>query len=58
MAYYRKKPVIIEAMLLTWESVPDVEAWISSGVAGFYDPSGKLIGLEIATLEGTMRAER
>ena len=53
---YRKKPVEIEAMLLTWESVPEVEAWIGAGCKGHYDPTGKLDGFAIATLEGVMLA--
>jgi hypothetical protein len=53
---FRKKPVVIEAVCLTWENVPDMERWITSGASGTYDPTGKLDGLQIVTLEGKMRA--
>jgi hypothetical protein len=53
---FRKKPVVIEAMLLDWVSVPAIEAFVTTGFKGHYDPTGKLDGVDIATLEGTMRA--
>ena len=52
---FRKRPVVIEAMQLTWESAPEVLAFCD-GKAG-YDPTGKMDHLIIRTLEGTMRAD-
>lgn len=53
MPHYRKKPVVIEAMQYTGKNAMAVLAWaklpeISEDFTG---------GLEIRTLEGTMRAD-
>lgn len=53
MAKYRKKPVVIDAMRYTGTNMADVLAW--SGLpelTEYFDG-----GLEIPTLEGTMRAD-
>ena len=57
---YRKKPVVIEAMRATPETVETVAAWCGGRVV--YDPkpsdpSDVYIALDIPTLEGVMRAE-
>jgi hypothetical protein len=64
---YRKKPVIIEAIQLTWSNWNDVCDFVGefkSGTTGCYvgqdgketsDTNGRL-GLKIATLEGVMLA--
>lgn len=57
---YRKKPVEVEAMILTRENVKEVAAWcggrvIEKGKAS--DPSDVYVALDIPTLEGVMRAE-
>lgn len=46
---YRKKPVVIEAMLLTEDNRHDVGKWCKAE-AMYYE------GIDIKTLEGTMRA--
>ena len=58
--HYRKKPVVIEAMILTRENVSEVAAWcggrvIEKGKAS--DPRDVYAALDIPTLEGAMRAE-
>lgn len=55
MAKYRKKPVVIEAMLLTEETVDEVIAFIGKEVPEKEYP-GELAGLVIETLEGEMTA--
>lgn len=52
---YRKKPVVIEAMRATPETVETVAAWCGGRVV--YDPSDVYLALDIPTLEGIMRAE-
>ena len=49
---YRKKPVEVEAVQLTKKNTDEVRNWCGAKFAG-----GKEIGLNIATLEGTMRAD-
>jgi hypothetical protein len=53
MAKYRKKPVVIEAMQYTGDNGGEVLTWANAD--GLLD-RGEAI--EIATLEGTMRADR
>ena len=55
MPQYRKKPVVIEAMLLTFGCALEVMEW--SGGKPLYDPTGKMDAMRIATLEGDMRAD-
>ncbi len=53
MGKFRKKPVVIEAMQYTGRNAVDVMEW-----AGVPEISEDLTGgIEIATLEGTMRAD-
>lgn len=57
---YRKKPVTIEAVALTPENVHAVARWCGGGVlevSRSSDPSDVYVGLDIPTLEGTMRGE-
>jgi hypothetical protein len=59
---YRKKPVVIEAMLFdgSAESGEAVEAWIGEAGAFGYASRGReepYWGVEIRTLEGTMTAD-
>lgn len=57
---FRKKPVIIEAMLLTRSNVHEVARWCGGRVieeAKSSDPSDVYIAVDIPTLEGVMRAE-
>jgi hypothetical protein len=54
MALYRKKPVIIEAQLLTRENFEDVGEW--AGVAECWGLDAPIPALHIRTLEGTMKA--
>jgi len=58
MPYYRKKPVVIEAELLSWENRERVAAWCDGKVAE-QAPSGNVYApgiVSIETLEGTMWA--
>lgn len=52
---FRKKPVVIEAMQLTPENGAEVWEWADS--KPLYDPTGKVVGLRIYTLEGDMKAD-
>ena len=57
---YRKKPVTIEAVALTPENVHAVANWCGGRVIEQgkpSDPSDVYLGLDIPTLEGTMRGE-
>lgn len=57
---YRKKPVIIEAMILTRDNIHEVARWCGGRVVEKVkpgDPTDVYIGLDIPTLEGVMRAE-
>ena len=68
MARYRKKPVVIEAVQLTWPTWGEVCSfidlpWGDDGVHGVYTKDGVItddwkdrIGLTIPTLEGNMLA--
>lgn len=49
---YRKKPVIVEARLLTENNIVSVEKWCGGSIKGT-----KLPVIDIQTLEGEMRAE-
>lgn len=56
---FRKKPVEIQAMLLTRDNVHEVARWCGGRVieeSKASDPSDVYIGLDIPTLEGLMRA--
>lgn len=62
MPQFRKKPVVIEAMLFTQESVSAIDHWlIANGLDGKCgwqgDGVGKTTSLLISTLEGMMRAD-
>ena len=52
---YRKKPVVIEAMELTRESLEDVKTWCD-GQYWSQPPMRAITGLRIVTLEGQMNA--
>ncbi|WP_449281244.1 hypothetical protein [Leucobacter sp.] len=57
---YRKKPVLIEAMILTRENVDAVARWCGGRVIReekASDPTDVYVALDIPTLEGTMRAQ-
>ena len=54
MARYRKKPVIIEAELLTRDNFEAVGEW--AGVAECWGLDAPIPALHIRTLEGTMKA--
>jgi len=54
---FRKKPVEVEAMLLTRWTYDDA-MWFTTEAnsAIVYDPTGRAVGITIHTLEGTMTA--
>lgn len=52
---FRKKPIVIEAMLLTPENGLAVWEWAES--KPFYGPDGEVDGLSIFTREGRMKAD-
>ena len=57
---YRKKPVVIEAAVLSPSNAHSVAAWCGGKVItyGVDDHRAKpLLGIDIPTLEGTMRAD-
>lgn len=54
MEKYRKKPVEIEAVLLTENNPRNAAIWCDGQIA--VDESENLVGIDIRTLEGTMRA--
>lgn len=53
---YRKKPLVIEAKLLTAENMEPLEDWCRGSIKGILLPVHKRV-LEIQTLEGEMRAQ-
>jgi len=55
MPKFRKKPVVIEARLLTLESSTEVAAWCG-GRSWSRPPMRAVTGLTIPTLEGDMSA--
>ena len=58
--HYRKKPVSIEAMILTRHNVAEVAAWCGGRVVREVSPrdhTDVYIALDIPTLEGVMRAQ-
>ena len=55
MAKFRKKPVVIEAMLFTNEAKNRVFNWVTGDRAPAFDAGGSPV-LKIETLEGTMTA--
>lgn len=61
MAKYRKKPVVIEAVQLTWANWNEVCDFVTPEyfMEGF-NPNGdpNVIGLKIKTLEGVMEAQQ
>ena len=52
---FRKKPVVIEAMLLTFETQLEVKSWCN-GKTWSMPPMRAVTGISIETLEGTMNA--
>jgi len=52
---FRKKPVVIEAMLLTQQSIRDVMEWCG-GTYWSRPPMRAITGVTIKTLEGDMSA--
>ncbi len=62
MTKYRKKPVVIEAVQLTWENWSEICDFADVGLLKENHPEGCMlsenrIGLNIPTLEGLMLAE-
>lgn len=55
---WRKKPVTVEANLLTKENVTAVALWCGGQQVEEIDPfdNTRYVGINIPTLEGTMRA--
>ena len=58
MAKYRKKPVVIEAIQLTNESIIEVINWTTDYISIKIDTdeNDNIIGIIIPTLEGEMKA--
>ena len=55
--WYRKRPVVVEAIQLIEPALPgDIAAWCGGNVCGVGDLSAN-VWIEIPTLEGTMRAD-
>ena len=57
---YRKRPVTIEAMILTLHNVAEVAEWCGGRVVrevSPHDHTDAYIALDIPTLEGVMRAQ-
>jgi len=54
--YYRKKPVVIEAHLLTESNLDFVETWCKGSIKGTFLPASERC-IDIQTLEGEMRAD-
>ena len=58
MAKYRKKPVVIEAIQLTDESIIEIIKWTTDyiNIEIDTDENDNIIGMIIPTLEGAMKA--
>ena len=58
MAKYRKKPVVIEAVQLTNESIIEIIKWATDYISIKIDTdeNDNIIGMIIPTLEGAMKA--
>ena len=58
MAKYRKKPVVIEAIQLTNESIIEIIKWATDYISIKIDTdeNDNIIGMIIPTLEGSMKA--
>ena len=58
MAKYRKKPVVIEAIQLTNESIIEIIKWATDYISIKIDTdeNDNIIGMIIPTLEGAMQA--
>lgn len=56
MAQFRKKPVVIDAMLWTGSNFEEMNAFLG-GQHGFDDKTGHAGRVVILTLEGTMQGE-
>ena len=58
MAKYRKKPVVIEAIQLTDESIVEIINWTTDyiNIEIDTDENDNIIGMIIPTLEGAMKA--
>ena len=61
MKKFRKKPVVVEAVQLRWDTWSEMCGFIGVGKLDDGKPEGRQdgekIGLDIPTLEGLMRAE-
>ena len=62
MKKYRKKPIVIEAMQLQWDTWSEMCDFVGVGKLSDGKPEGKMgenntMGLAIPTLEGLMLAE-
>lgn len=52
---YRKKPIVIEAYLLTTQNMDELESWCGGSIRGVSLPPEERV-IAIQTLEGEMRA--
>lgn len=58
MGMYRKKPVVVEARLLAEDVAPEIALWCGGRLVEDFTPFTKhVLGLDIPTLEGVMRAD-
>jgi hypothetical protein len=55
MAFYRKRPVVVEARNLTVHNIVDLERWCGGSIKGTKLPPEQQV-IDIHTLEGEMRA--
>ncbi len=55
MGHYKKKPIVIEAYLLTVDNLEFVERWSGGSIKGISLPRTERV-IDIQTLEGEMRA--
>jgi hypothetical protein len=56
MPMFRKKPVVIEARKLTFESAPEIMAWCGSTKHWTKGPVRAVTGIIVPTLEGQHEA--
>lgn len=57
--YYKKKPVVVRVIQLTRENLTWTATWCNGvPIVVAHDDAGEMyVGIDIKTLEGTMRAE-
>lgn len=56
MAFYRKRPVVIEAQRVTVNNLDQIASWCNGSVKGICLPLHEQV-IDIQTLEGEMRAD-